>query len=124
MIRSPCACARPSYTRREKNAPVALPDTTTWPSAGRAVRDLVVRAGRAVGRLTGPAASAVRDGPDGPTRPGVRLSTGGDVAIGRFGRGPALDAAIGGLARARARAAPAVVPACGPPCSLHPPRDP
>lgn len=60
--------------------------------------DLVVRA------ATGPAASAVvRGGPDGPTRPGVRLPAGSDVAIGRFGRGPALDAAIGGTAETALR---------------------
>ncbi|RMB83544.1 histidine kinase [Streptomyces shenzhenensis] len=60
--------------------------------------DLVVRA------ATGTAGSTVvHGGPDGPTRTGVALPAGIDVAIGRFGRGRALDAAIGGTAETALR---------------------
>ncbi|MFJ3667726.1 FG-GAP repeat domain-containing protein [Streptomyces sp. NPDC090106] len=54
--------------------------------------DLVVRAAEA----SAPSA-IVLGGPDGPTRTGVELPAGIDVALGRFGRGKALDAAIGAM---------------------------
>ncbi|MER5291562.1 VCBS repeat-containing protein [Streptomyces pharetrae] len=52
--------------------------------------DLVVRATES----EGPAA-VVLGGPDGPARTGVALPSGVDVALGRFGMGEALDAAVG-----------------------------
>ncbi|MGI5456508.1 FG-GAP repeat domain-containing protein [Streptomyces sp. CA-249302] len=54
--------------------------------------DLVVRAAEGTGK-----ASVVLGGPDGPTRTGTTLPSGIDVALGRFGRGGALDAAVGGM---------------------------
>ncbi|MER5913622.1 VCBS repeat-containing protein [Streptomyces sp. NPDC001982] len=54
--------------------------------------DLVVRTAE------GSAKSAVvLGGQDGPTRTGTVLPTGIDVALGRFGRGKALDAAVGAM---------------------------
>lgn len=54
--------------------------------------DLVVRTAE------GTAASAVvLGGPTGPTRTGATLPTGVDVALGRFGRGRAWDAAVGAM---------------------------
>ncbi|MFC9629362.1 FG-GAP repeat domain-containing protein [Streptomyces mirabilis] len=51
--------------------------------------DLLVRTAE------GPATSAlVLGGPAGPTRTGTALPSGIDVALGRFGRGRALDAAV------------------------------
>ncbi|MFI2411510.1 FG-GAP repeat domain-containing protein [Streptomyces sp. NPDC018947] len=52
--------------------------------------DLVVRASSG----TGPAA-VVLGGPTGPARTGATLPSGTDVALGAFGRGAALDAAVG-----------------------------
>ncbi|MEU3843425.1 VCBS repeat-containing protein [Streptomyces sp. NPDC028635] len=52
--------------------------------------DLVVRTGERSGT-----SAVVLGGPDGPTRTGAVLPDGIDVALGRFGRGEALDAAIG-----------------------------
>jgi hypothetical protein len=54
--------------------------------------DLVVRTAE------GSAKSAVvLGGPNGPTRTGTVLPTGIDVALGRFGRGKALDAVVGAM---------------------------
>ncbi|MFD7608256.1 FG-GAP repeat domain-containing protein [Streptomyces mirabilis] len=54
--------------------------------------DLLVRTAE------GPATSAlVLGGPAGPTRTGTALPSGIDVALGRFGRGRALDAAVGSM---------------------------
>ncbi|MGQ4388564.1 FG-GAP repeat domain-containing protein [Streptomyces sp. SAS_270] len=54
--------------------------------------DLLVRTAE------GPATSAiVLGGPAGPTRTGTVLPAGLDVALGRFGRGKALDAAVGAM---------------------------
>ena len=52
--------------------------------------DLVVRASTGPGK-----ASVVLGGPNGPTRTGTTLPTGTDIALGAFGRGKALDAAVG-----------------------------
>ncbi len=52
--------------------------------------DLIVRASPD----TGPA-TLVLGGPDGPTGTGVTLPAGADIALGAFGRGKALDAAVG-----------------------------
>ncbi|WP_427166681.1 FG-GAP repeat domain-containing protein [Streptomyces sp. C1-1] len=52
--------------------------------------DLVVRTAEGSGTST-----IVLGGPDGPTRTGTALPEGLDVALGRFGRGTALDAAVG-----------------------------
>ncbi|MFK4103875.1 FG-GAP repeat domain-containing protein [Streptomyces sp. NPDC019531] len=54
--------------------------------------DLVVRAAQG----TGPSA-VVLGGPSGPTRTGTALPAGIDVALGSFGRGKALDAAVGAM---------------------------
>ncbi|MFJ6073525.1 FG-GAP repeat domain-containing protein [Streptomyces sp. NPDC093065] len=54
--------------------------------------DLVVRVSAGTGK-----AAVVLGGPDGPDRTGVTLPTGIDVALGAFGRGKALDAAVGTL---------------------------
>ncbi|MEV7071993.1 VCBS repeat-containing protein [Streptomyces sp. NPDC093990] len=54
--------------------------------------DLIVRAAPG----TGPAA-VVLGGPAGPTRTGAVLPSGIDVALGSFGRGKALDAAVGAM---------------------------
>ncbi|WP_030600350.1 FG-GAP repeat domain-containing protein [Streptomyces fulvoviolaceus] len=54
--------------------------------------DLVVRTTEG----TGPSA-VVLGGPDGPTRTGTVLPSGIDVALGRFGKGRALDAAVGAM---------------------------
>ncbi|GHI06136.1 histidine kinase [Streptomyces cellostaticus] len=53
--------------------------------------DLVVRAAEGTGR-----AAVVLGGPAGPARTGTLLPAGIDVVLGRFGRGKALDAAVGG----------------------------
>ncbi|MCV2464091.1 VCBS repeat-containing protein, partial [Streptomyces sp. ICN988] len=52
--------------------------------------DLVVRTSAGPGK-----AAVVLGGPDGPARTGVTLPTGVDVALGAFGKGKALDAAVG-----------------------------
>nr|WP_203602912.1 VCBS repeat-containing protein [Streptomyces coelicoflavus] len=54
--------------------------------------DLVVRASAGPGK-----AAVVLGGPDGPNRTGTTLPTGVDVALGAFGGGKALDAAVGTL---------------------------
>ncbi|MEU0004159.1 VCBS repeat-containing protein [Streptomyces sp. NPDC006314] len=54
--------------------------------------DLVVRATEGTGK-----AAVVLGGPTGPARTGALLPSGVDVALGRFGRGRALDAAVGGM---------------------------
>ncbi|MFE5397492.1 FG-GAP repeat domain-containing protein [Streptomyces sp. NPDC056568] len=54
--------------------------------------DLVVRASAGPGK-----AAVVRGGPDGPARTGVTLPDGVDIALGAFGRGKALDAAVGAM---------------------------
>ncbi|CAL9508136.1 FG-GAP repeat domain-containing protein [Streptomyces sp. enrichment culture] len=60
--------------------------------------DLVVRSAE------GPAtATLVLGGPDGPAGTGTALPEGLDVALGRFGRGAALDAAVGGVAQTSLR---------------------
>ncbi|MEU1462396.1 VCBS repeat-containing protein [Streptomyces sp. NPDC005727] len=60
--------------------------------------DLVVRATEGTGT-----AAVVLGGPAGPARTGTRLPAGVDVALGRFGRGKALDAAVGGTAETSLR---------------------
>ncbi|MFF7970698.1 FG-GAP-like repeat-containing protein [Streptomyces sp. NPDC007905] len=54
--------------------------------------DLVVRATEGTGK-----AAVVLGGPTGPARTGTLLPAGIDVALGRFGRGAALDAAVGAM---------------------------
>ncbi|GAA3799765.1 VCBS repeat-containing protein [Streptomyces coacervatus] len=54
--------------------------------------DLVVRTAEGAGK-----ASIVLGGPAGPTRTTIALPAGIDIALGRFGRGKALDAAVGTL---------------------------
>ncbi|MFJ5774913.1 FG-GAP repeat domain-containing protein [Streptomyces sp. NPDC093094] len=60
--------------------------------------DLVVRT--AEGSAT---ADVVLGGPTGPARTGAALPEGRDVALGRFGRGADLDAAVGGIAETALR---------------------
>ncbi|MEU4143239.1 FG-GAP repeat domain-containing protein [Streptomyces parvulus] len=80
---------------REAGAPVPSPGEVPAGPAADVNRDgyddLVVRASAGPG-----AAALVLGGPDGPTRTGVTLPAGTDVALGSFGRGKALDAAVGG----------------------------
>ncbi|MFE0521276.1 FG-GAP repeat domain-containing protein [Streptomyces sp. NPDC058954] len=76
--------------------------------------DLVVRTTEGSGTST-----IVLGGPDGPTRTGTALPEGLAVALGRFGRGKALDAAVGTTAETSLRydlpaAARATLPVPGP----------
>ncbi|MFJ9815777.1 FG-GAP repeat domain-containing protein [Streptomyces sp. NPDC101151] len=77
-------------------APLPSPgEVPTGPAAdvdGDGRDDLIVRTAEGTGK-----AAVVLGGPDGPTRTGVVLPAGVDVALGRFGRGKALDAAVGGM---------------------------
>ncbi|MER7779605.1 VCBS repeat-containing protein [Streptomyces sp. NPDC096191] len=79
---------------RKAGAPVLSPgEVPTGPAADvnrDGYDDLVVRASAG----PGPAA-LVLGGPAGPTRTGATLPAGTDVALGAFGRGKALDAAVG-----------------------------
>ncbi|MER6421454.1 VCBS repeat-containing protein [Streptomyces sp. NPDC001137] len=83
-------------TPRTAGAPVPSPgEVPTGPAADvnrDGYDDLVVRAAEGESR-----ASVVLGGPAGPTRTGTVLPEGLDVALGRFGRGAALDAAVGTL---------------------------
>ncbi|MGW1211489.1 FG-GAP repeat domain-containing protein [Streptomyces sp. NPDC002499] len=54
--------------------------------------DLVVRTAQGAGT-----SAVVLGGPDGPAETGVVLPEGIDVALGRFGKGKALDAAVGAM---------------------------
>ncbi|MEV5549097.1 VCBS repeat-containing protein [Streptomyces sp. NPDC052309] len=79
---------------RAASAPIASPgEVPTGPSADvnrDGYDDLVVRT--STGTAT---AAVVLGGPSGPTRTGTTLPSGTDVALGAFGRGEALDAAVG-----------------------------
>lgn len=81
---------------RAAGAPVPSPgEVPTGPAADvnrDGYDDLVVRAAEGESK-----ASVVLGGPAGPTRTGTVLPKGIDVALGRFGRGAALDAAVGTL---------------------------
>ncbi|GAA2518588.1 VCBS repeat-containing protein [Streptomyces longisporus] len=83
-------------TPRAAGAPLPSPgEVPTGPAADvdrDGYDDLVVRAAEGASR-----ASVVLGGPAGPTRTGTVLPVGLDVALGRFGRGAALDAAVGTL---------------------------
>ncbi|WP_399886839.1 FG-GAP repeat domain-containing protein [Streptomyces sp. BBFR51] len=91
---------RGPFTRKgaphEAGAPVPSPgEAPTGPAADvnrDGYDDLVVRTSAGPGK-----AAVVLGGPDGPTRTGVTLPTGIDVALGAFGKGKALDAAVGTL---------------------------
>ncbi|MFJ4829421.1 FG-GAP repeat domain-containing protein [Streptomyces sp. NPDC088747] len=81
---------------RAAGAPLASPgNVPTGPAAdvnGDGRDDLLVRTAE------GTAESAiVLGGPEGPTRTGAALPTGIDVALGDFGEGKALDAAVGAM---------------------------
>ncbi|MDN0198288.1 FG-GAP-like repeat-containing protein [Streptomyces sp. S.PNR 29] len=81
---------------RAAGAPVPAPgEVPTGPAADvdrDGYDDLVVRTTQG----TGPSA-VVLGGPAGPTRTGTVLPSGADVALGAFGRGAALDAAVGAM---------------------------
>ncbi|WP_051851989.1 FG-GAP repeat domain-containing protein [Streptomyces sp. NRRL F-5650] len=89
---------RGPFTRKgapqRADAPVRSPgEAPTGPAADvnrDGYDDLVVRASAGPGK-----AFVVLGGPDGPTRTGAALPAGVDVALGAFGRGEALDAAVG-----------------------------
>ncbi|WP_336116446.1 FG-GAP repeat domain-containing protein [Streptomyces sp. PTD9-10] len=87
---------------RAAGAPLASPgEVPVGPAAdvdGDGRDDLIVRGaeGTAVSAL-------VLGGPGGPTRTGAVLPAGTDVALGRFGRGGALDAAVGGTGKTSLR---------------------
>ncbi|MFA3877412.1 FG-GAP repeat domain-containing protein [Streptomyces sp. MMCC 100] len=91
---------RGPFTRKgaphRAGAPVPSPgETPTGPAADvnrDGYDDLVVRTSAGPGK-----AAVVLGGPDGPNRTGVTLPTGIDVALGAFGNGKALDAAVGTL---------------------------
>ncbi|MGW2746947.1 FG-GAP repeat domain-containing protein [Streptomyces sp. NPDC001450] len=87
---------------RAAGAPLPSPgEVPAGPAAdvdGDGYDDLIVRT------TEGTAASAVvLGGPGGPTRTGAVLPAGADVALGRFGKGRALDAAVGGTAETSLR---------------------
>ena len=77
-------------------APVRSPgEVPTGPAADvnrDGYDDLVVRTTQGAGP-----SSVVLGGPAGPTRTGAALPSGIDVALGSFGRGKALDAAVGAM---------------------------
>lgn len=79
---------------RAAGAPIPSPgEVPTGPAADvdrDGCDDLVVRAADGTSK-----ASVVLGGPAGPTRTATALPEGVDVALGRFGRGAALDAAVG-----------------------------
>ncbi|MFE2460714.1 FG-GAP repeat domain-containing protein [Streptomyces sp. NPDC059402] len=79
---------------RKAGAPIPSPgEAPTGPAADvnrDGYDDLVVRTSAGPGE-----AAVVLGGPDGPARTGVTLPTGVDVALGAFGKGKALDAAVG-----------------------------
>ncbi|AIV35171.1 FG-GAP repeat domain-containing protein [Streptomyces sp. CCM_MD2014] len=79
---------------RKAGAPIPSPGEAPAGPAADVNRDgyddLVVRTSAGPGE-----AAVVLGGPDGPTRTGVTLPTGVDVALGAFGKGKALDAAVG-----------------------------
>ncbi|MFE3855355.1 FG-GAP repeat domain-containing protein [Streptomyces griseorubiginosus] len=81
---------------RTAGAPLASPgEVPTGPAADvnrDGYDDLIVRTTEG----TGPSA-VVLGGPAGPTRTGTALPTGIDVALGDFGHGKALDAAVGAM---------------------------
>lgn len=81
---------------RAAGAPVPSPgEFPTGPAADvnrDGYDDLVVRAAEGTSK-----ASVVLGGPDGPTRTGAALPEGIDIALGRFGRGAGLDAAVGAM---------------------------
>ncbi|MFG2723670.1 FG-GAP repeat domain-containing protein [Streptomyces canus] len=83
-------------TPRKAGAPIQSPgEVPTGPAADvdrDGYDDLIVRTAPG----TGPSA-VVLGGPAGPTRTGAVLPSGIDVALGSFGRGKALDAAVGAM---------------------------
>ncbi|MFI9346253.1 FG-GAP-like repeat-containing protein [Streptomyces sp. NPDC052773] len=97
---------RGPFTRRgapkAAGAPIAAPgNVPVGPSADvdrDGYDDLVVRTAEGAGP-----SAVVLGGPAGPTRTGVTLPSGVDVALGRFGRGAALDAAVGTAAETALR---------------------
>ncbi|MGV9275640.1 FG-GAP repeat domain-containing protein [Streptomyces griseosporeus] len=91
---------RGPFTRQGRPRAVAPPipspaNVPTGPSADvnrDGYDDLLVRAAEGTA-----AAWVVLGGPQGPTRTGTALPSGIDVALGDFGRGRALDAAVGAM---------------------------
>ncbi|MDH6517644.1 hypothetical protein M2163_005374 [Streptomyces sp. SAI-135] len=81
---------------REAGAPIAAPgEVPTGPTTDvdrDGYDDLVVRTAPGAGP-----SAVVLGGPSGPTRTGAVLPSGIDVALGSFGRGKALDAAVGAM---------------------------
>lgn len=81
---------------RKAGAPIPSPGEVPRGPAADVNRDgyddLLVRTGEGTGK-----SAVVLGGPEGPARTGVVLPAGIDVAFGRFGKGRALDAAIGAM---------------------------
>lgn len=81
---------------RAAGAPLPSPgNLPTGPAAdvdGDGHDDLIVRTAEGSGK-----SAVVLGGPDGPNRTGVTLPAGIDLALGAFGRGKALDAAVGAM---------------------------
>ncbi|MEU6259537.1 VCBS repeat-containing protein [Streptomyces sp. NPDC047043] len=83
---------------RPRAAGAPIPSTGEFPAGSAAdvnrdgYDDLVVRTTQGTSK-----ASVVLGGPTGPTRTGVVLPEGIDIALGRFGKGRTLDAAVGAM---------------------------
>ncbi|MFE2815306.1 FG-GAP repeat domain-containing protein [Streptomyces nigra] len=81
---------------RAAGAPLPSPgNLPTGPAAdvdGDGYDDLIVRTAEGSGK-----SAVVLGGPDGPNRTGVTMPAGIDLALGAFGRGKALDAAVGAM---------------------------
>ena len=83
---------------RPRAAGAPIPSTGEFPTGPAAdvnhdgYDDLVVRTTQGTSKAT-----VVLGGPTGPTRTGVVLPEGIDIALGRFGKGRALDAAVGAM---------------------------
>lgn len=91
---------RGPFTRKgapsKAGAPITAPgNVPTGPAADvnhDGYDDLVVRTTESTAK-----SAVVLGGPDGPTRTGTALPEGIDVALGRFGKGRDLDAAVGAM---------------------------
>ncbi|MEH0424553.1 FG-GAP repeat domain-containing protein [Streptomyces sp. B21-083] len=87
---------------RKAGAPIAAPgNVPTGPAADvnhDGYDDLVVRTADGTSK-----SAVVLGGPNGPTRTGAVLPEGIDVALGRFGKGKNLDAAVGAMGKTSLR---------------------
>ncbi|MCZ0987950.1 VCBS repeat-containing protein [Streptomyces diastatochromogenes] len=93
-LRGPFSRRAPARGRRTLPSPGEVPTGPAADVDGDGYDDLVVRTAEGTGT-----SAVVLGGPAGPTRTGAVLPTGADVALGRFGRGRALDAAVRGTGK-------------------------